>query len=57
MPTRPINRIEHQQLEVLRREALTGLRAYERGEYTPLHTQAQLDAFFDEVAGDVGLKR
>lgn len=43
-------------LEALRREALVGLEAYERGDYTALDTDEAFDKFFDDIAEDHGLK-
>jgi antitoxin ParD1/3/4 len=43
---------EEAKLEALRRDARTGVEAYERGEYEAMGDDAALDAFFDDLESE-----
>lgn len=40
-------------LEALRMEVLIGIKAYENGDYIEISSDAELDAFFNDVAAEV----
>lgn len=40
-------------IEALRRNVMIGIEAYQNGDYIEISSDAELDAFFDEIAAEV----